>query len=82
MTDDDDLAEETPPDGCRLYYDSSQVPHEIVKYWRQRYDIFSLYDNGIWTTDDSWYGVTPEPVASYLSLTLAQTVHYLLIPSV
>lgn len=32
-------------------------------YWAQRYQIFSKYDEGIWLTDDAWFGVTPEPVA-------------------
>lgn len=33
------------------------------RYWRQRYDIFYKYDDGIWMTDDLWFGVTPEPIA-------------------
>jgi len=24
--------------------------------------IFSRYDEGIWMTDDIWFGITPEPV--------------------
>ena len=33
------------------------------RYWHQRYDIWSRYDEGIWMTDDVWFGVTPEPIA-------------------
>lgn len=33
------------------------------RYWHQGYSIFSRYDEGIWMTDDSWYGVTHESVA-------------------
>lgn len=33
-------------------------------YWRQRHNIFSKYDQGVWLTDDAWFGVTPEPVAT------------------
>jgi len=33
------------------------------RYWHQRYDLFSRYDEGIWLTDDAWFGVTPEAVA-------------------
>ena len=33
------------------------------RYWHQRYDLFARYDEGIWLTDDAWFGVTPEPVA-------------------
>lgn len=35
-------------------------------YWAQRYKIFSKYDEGVWLTDDAWFGVTPEPVAKYV----------------
>lgn len=34
-----------------------------LSYWTQRHRIFSKYDEGIWLTDDAWFGVTPEPVA-------------------
>ena len=34
-----------------------------VRYYHQRYSIFSKYDEGIWMTEDAWFGVTPEPVA-------------------
>lgn len=37
-------------------------------YWAQRYRIFSKYDEGVWLTDDAWFGVTPESVAEYVSL--------------
>jgi hypothetical protein len=33
------------------------------RYYHQRYSVFSRYDEGIWMTDDAWFGVTPEPVA-------------------
>ena len=32
-------------------------------YWRQRYTLFSRYDEGIQMTNDSWFGVTAEPIA-------------------
>lgn len=34
------------------------------RYWAQRYSIFEHYDYGIYMTDDAWFGVTPEPVAT------------------
>jgi trimethylguanosine synthase len=37
------------------------------RYYQQRHQIFSKYDEGIWMTEDSWFGVTPEPVAMYYS---------------
>ncbi|KAI6780137.1 Trimethylguanosine synthase-like protein [Emericellopsis cladophorae] len=50
-------------DECQHYESRDQVPWDIQKYFAQRYSIFSLYDEGIWMTDDAWFGVTPEPVA-------------------
>lgn len=67
------------PEGCHQYTDLPEVPWDVRKfadetcqivtrsrayrYWHQRYSIFSKYDDGIWMTDDAWFGVTPEPVA-------------------
>ncbi|KAI7297482.1 hypothetical protein KC315_g18442, partial [Hortaea werneckii] len=51
------------PEGVHHYDTAEEVPFEISKYWHQRYEIFSKYDDGIWMTDDAWFGVTPEPVA-------------------
>ncbi|KAL2255728.1 hypothetical protein VTK26DRAFT_2802 [Humicola hyalothermophila] len=48
---------------CRHYEDISEVPHELQKYFHQRYSIFNFYDYDIRLTDDAWFGVTPEPVA-------------------
>lgn len=58
------MAEELP-EGIHHYDTAEEVPFEISKYWHQRYEIFSKYDDGIWMTDDVWFGVTPEPVARY-----------------
>ncbi len=49
---------------CRHYTSLAEVPKQIQKYWKNRYDIFSNYDDGIYLTDDAWFGVTPEPVAT------------------
>ena len=46
-----------PPWAC------SRRSSRSTRYWQQRYDIFSRYDDGVWMTDDAWFGVTPEPVA-------------------
>lgn len=56
-------AEKAMPEGVHHYESGEEMPEEIFKYWHQRYDIFSKYDEGIWMTDDAWFGVTPEPVA-------------------
>lgn len=38
------------------------------RYWHQRYSIFNFYDYDIRLTHDAWFGVTPEPVATYVPL--------------
>ncbi|KAF2150011.1 RNA methylase [Myriangium duriaei CBS 260.36] len=57
------------------HYDSVEdMPENIQKYWHQRYDLFSLYDDGIRLTDDAWFGVTPEPVANKIADHLSTSV--------
>ncbi|KAH7170670.1 kelch domain-containing protein [Dactylonectria macrodidyma] len=54
-------------DQCHHYQGKNEVPWDIQKYFSQRYSIFSLYDEGVYMTDDAWFGVTPEPVAKQVS---------------
>ncbi|CAB4273035.1 unnamed protein product [Prunus armeniaca] len=35
----------------------------VEKYWFQRYDLFSRYDEGIKMDEQGWYSVTPEEIA-------------------
>ncbi len=58
-----------PPEGVHYYESAEDVPWEISKYWHQRHNIFSKYDDGIWMTHDAWFGVTPAPVAKYVLVT-------------
>ncbi|KAF1352296.1 RNA cap guanine-N2 methyltransferase-domain-containing protein [Delphinella strobiligena] len=63
------------PDALQLpqhYDESSDMPEEIQKYWHQRYDIWSRYDDGILMTNDVWFGVTPEPVADKIAEHISQ----------
>ncbi|PWY78187.1 S-adenosyl-L-methionine-dependent methyltransferase [Aspergillus heteromorphus CBS 117.55] len=60
-----------PPEEVHHYEDISEVPWDIQNYWAQRYKIFSKYDEGVWLTDDAWFGVTPEPVANKIADHLA-----------
>ncbi|KAK1386006.1 Trimethylguanosine synthase [Heracleum sosnowskyi] len=39
------------------------VTRLVRKYWRQRYDLFSRYDEGIELDEEGWYSVTPECIA-------------------
>jgi trimethylguanosine synthase len=50
-------------DNCHHYTRLQDVPWDIQKYWKSRFKIFPNYNNGIYLTDDAWFGVTPEPVA-------------------
>lgn len=61
----DDTPVEELPEGVHHYATAGEAPSEIAKYWHQRYDIFSKFDEGVWLTDDAWFGVTPEPIATY-----------------
>lgn len=58
-------------DECHHYETVGEVPWDIQKYWQQRHSIFSLYDDGIYMTDDAWFGVTPEPVANQVAYDIA-----------
>lgn len=37
-------------------------------YWKQRHRIFTKYEEGVWLTDDAWFGVTPESIAKYVPI--------------
>ncbi|KFG80911.1 hypothetical protein MANI_025464 [Metarhizium anisopliae] len=60
-------------DECKHYEGRHQVPWDIQKYFSQRYSIFSWYDEGVYLTDDAWFGVTPEPVANQIASELSAT---------
>ncbi|KAI9775729.1 MAG: Trimethylguanosine synthase [Geoglossum umbratile] len=68
-----EMTDDVPPDGCHRYTYLGEVPWDIQKYWQQRYSIFSRYDEGIWMTDDAWFGITPEPVANKIAAHLSHT---------
>ncbi|XP_065013362.1 uncharacterized protein LOC135641677 [Musa acuminata AAA Group] len=36
----------------------------VAKYWRQRYSLFSRFDDGILMDEEGWYSVTPEAIAA------------------
>lgn len=55
-----------PPTGATHYVSEYELPENYRKYFHQRFDIFSRYDEGIWMTEDAWMGVTPQVVAEYV----------------
>lgn len=61
-------------DECHHYESLAEVPWDLQKYWQQRYSIFSLYDEGVYMTDDSWFGITPEPVAVQVASDMAASI--------
>ncbi|KAI8819926.1 RNA cap guanine-N2 methyltransferase-domain-containing protein [Fimicolochytrium jonesii] len=50
---------------------AEHIPEHLVKYWYQRYNLFSKYDEGIMLDEESWFSVTPEKVAEYQAQRLA-----------
>ncbi|OBT69872.1 hypothetical protein VE03_00476 [Pseudogymnoascus sp. 23342-1-I1] len=61
-------------DECHHYESLAEVPWDVQKYWHQRYSIFSLYDEGVYMTDDAWFGITPEPVAVQVASDMANSI--------
>ncbi|KAK2735881.1 hypothetical protein FQN57_001087 [Myotisia sp. PD_48] len=55
-----------PPEEVHHYTSRAEVPWDIQ-------GIFSKYDEGIWLTDDAWFGVTPEPVATKIAQHVAES---------
>ncbi|NP_001352942.1 uncharacterized protein LOC100277845 [Zea mays] len=44
---------------------AGNVSNDIIKYWAQRYSLFSLFDSGIKMDEVGWFSVTPEPIAKH-----------------
>ena len=53
----------------KRYNNQKETSITSRRYWYQRNSIWSRYDegDGIYMTDDAWFGVTPEPVAKYIT---------------
>ncbi|TPX30704.1 hypothetical protein SmJEL517_g05794 [Synchytrium microbalum] len=43
------------------------IPKNLIKYFNQRYSLFSKFDEGIQLDEESWYSVTPEDVARHIA---------------
>lgn len=50
-------------------YENLEKPKDpsLAKYWSKRYYLFSKFDRGIKIDDESWYSVTPEPMAKHIA---------------
>ncbi|KAI9671592.1 MAG: Trimethylguanosine synthase [Trizodia sp. TS-e1964] len=51
---------------------AADIAPKFLKYWQQRYELFSRYDQGIWMSPEAWFSVTPEPVAKLIAKELAE----------
>ncbi|XP_042497910.1 uncharacterized protein LOC122076588 isoform X2 [Macadamia integrifolia] len=50
----------------RLFHGMSiEQPTDILKYWCQRYFLFSRFDEGIKMDKEGWFSVTPETIAQH-----------------
>ncbi|CAG9317961.1 unnamed protein product [Blepharisma stoltei] len=58
------------PDSPKPYPNKKSKPDEVpMKYWSQRYSIFSKFDEGIKLDEESWYSATHEPIAKHIAKT-------------
>ncbi|KAI5776658.1 RNA cap guanine-N2 methyltransferase-domain-containing protein [Geopyxis carbonaria] len=61
------IESEVKPDSVNLYSESNPPPDHIWGYWKQRNRLFERYNQGVWMTDDSWFEMTPEAIASCIA---------------
>lgn len=59
--------------GIHQWSHVDQFPEPLQKYWFQRFKIWEKYDEGIWMTEDAWFGVTPEPIANKIAAHIAES---------
>ena len=50
-----------------IYNHAAQFQGVMRKYWSQRYNLFSRYDDGVVLTKELWFSVTPENVSKYIA---------------
>ncbi|NXD95278.1 TGS1 synthase, partial [Chaetorhynchus papuensis] len=46
---------------------------ELLKYWAQRYRLFSRFDEGIKLDREGWFSVTPEKIAEHIAVRVSQS---------
>ncbi|CAF1054430.1 unnamed protein product [Didymodactylos carnosus] len=47
--------------------DEFQNDRELLKYWLQRYRLFSKFDEGVVLDREGWFSVTPEKIARHIA---------------
>ncbi|KAG1039446.1 hypothetical protein G6F43_012500 [Rhizopus delemar] len=48
-------------------YTEETMPKDMKKYYFQRYEYFSKFDEGVLMDKEGWFSVTPEKIASHIS---------------
>jgi trimethylguanosine synthase len=48
-------------------YKQIAISRKLRKFYRKRYQLFSLFDSGILLDNESWFSVTPEQVAKHIA---------------
>ncbi|KAF8389274.1 hypothetical protein HHK36_025967 [Tetracentron sinense] len=48
---------------AKMRFTVEGISPRVKKYWFQRYDLFSRYDEGIKMDEEGWFSVTPEEIA-------------------
>ncbi|XP_063114558.1 trimethylguanosine synthase isoform X2 [Cavia porcellus] len=56
---------------CSIPPEIAAVP-ELMKYWAQRYRLFSRFDDGIKLDREGWFSVTPEKIAEHIAGRVSQ----------
>jgi len=64
---------EAIPEGVISWISKKSNP-ELIKYWKQRYQLFTKFDYGIWLDKESWYSVTPESMSEQIAKYIYDTV--------
>lgn len=57
----------TPTKSTKMSSGVCELDKKLTKYWFQRYNLFSRYDEGIQMDDEAWYSVTPEKIALHIA---------------
>ncbi|KAJ3149156.1 Trimethylguanosine synthase [Geranomyces variabilis] len=47
------------------------IPKRLKKYWVQRYNLFSRFDEGVMLDEESWFSITPERLAKHHATRMA-----------
>ncbi|KAF9731366.1 hypothetical protein PMIN06_010050 [Paraphaeosphaeria minitans] len=67
------MGEKPDEQGIHQWLDVDQFPEHLRKYWFQRHKIWQRYHEGVWMTEDAWFGVTPEPIANKIAAHIAES---------